>query len=167
MSKTQIELAPPSQISKTGNYLTVEEIGVSYAYSLGRVFFLVAKFIWLLFLLALLIVTFVVWIWIVSFRTGWNLWEWKWANRSKTDGHIAAGVGYGFIISLVSPFVLFFNWAQELLKEAKLLPKSFPMSQIDLLKIVEKNLQIELGSQFPCLVESKEKSPAETSSSSR
>ncbi len=71
---------------------------------------------------------------------------------------------YGLIISLISPFVLFFNWAQELLKQTKLLPKSFP-PQINLIKSVEKHLEIELDSQFPYLIEPKENAPTQKSTS--
>lgn len=160
MSKTQSSIAPCSQITRAGNYITVEETGVSLVYSLGKVFFLTAKFFWLLALLALLIVTFIVWIWIVSFRTGWKLWEW--VDRSKSPEQVTAGFWYGCIISIISPFVLFFNWAQELLKQAKLLPESFP-PQVNLLKIVEKHLEINLCSDFPYLPESQENTSVEKS----
>ncbi|MEB3283257.1 MAG: hypothetical protein VKK42_30485 [Lyngbya sp.] len=151
--------------SSLGRYLTVDETTV-YAYSIGQLFSLVAKLIWLFILLGLLGASLVVWIWIVSFRNGWGLWDWVWANRSKTESQIAAGVSYGLIISLVTPFVLLFNWAQKLLKQANLLPESFP-DQINLLKIVEKQLQIPLGNRFPFLLKSQEQPSAEETQSNQ
>lgn len=161
MSKPQNAISQISPISSVGSYFDGEETGISLAYSLGNVFYLAAKFIWLLFLVALLSVTSIVWIWIVSFRAGWSLWEWIWKNRA-TDEQIAVGVLYGFIISFVSPFVLFFNWAQQFLKQAKMLPQSFPR-QVNLMKSVEKHLEIKLGSKFPYFIESQENAPEQKS----
>ncbi|WP_413264452.1 hypothetical protein [Floridanema flaviceps] len=162
MPQTQNPITPYCQKISVGNSLTMEETGISFAYSLGNVFFLLAKSLWFFALLALLLVTFIVWIWIVSFRTGWYIWEWF--ARTGSDEQAAVGFYYGIIITLVSPFVLFFNWAQDLLKSVKLLPQSFP-SQTNLLEVVEKHLEIKLCTQIPNLVESQK--TASTDSANR
>ncbi len=160
MSKQQNAISPYSPIIRVGNYLTEEQTGISLAYSFGKVFSFFAKFLWLLFLVVLLSVTFIVWIWIVSFRAGWSLWGWYVTNRA-TEQQMAVGILYGSIISFVSPFVLFFNWAQEFLKQETGWSELFP-SQLNLLKSVGEHLDIKLGSQFPYLIESQENAPEKT-----
>ncbi|HEY9612991.1 hypothetical protein [Allocoleopsis sp.] len=133
-----------------------EEDGISYSYAIWKTLSFIGNILWFLFLLVFLAAASVVWIWIASFRSGWQFWSWF--NAQPNDQTIiATNLVYHFIIMVVSPFALFASWSQTQLQ--KWLGISFP-SEVNLRAIIEEQLGFKpLGSEFTCLPTSKQESP--------
>ncbi|MEG4233989.1 hypothetical protein QUA40_18055 [Microcoleus sp. Pol11C3] len=132
----------------TKSLITWSENGrIPYGYTIAKNLDFLGNMVWLLFLLALLGVTSVVWLWVASFRSGWKFLSWL--NAQPTDQTVmATNVFYHFIIMLVSPFALFASWSQKQIQQW--LGISFP-SEIDLHSIIEEQLGFKLGDGSPYL----------------
>ncbi len=135
-----------SQVNRF-NPFAEEDNGASYAYAFGRVLVFVTKALWLLLLFVLLSSSFVVWIWIAAFRSGWHFWSWV-DSQSSNQSALALNLVYGLIILFISPIILFAGWTQRLLKQW--LNVSLPFT-VDLRKIIEEQLGVKLGDGFPFL----------------
>lgn len=102
----------------------------------------VGKIFGILFLLTLFALSIVVWVWIASFRSGWQFWDWA---KEKKDEAISTSLFYGLIILMISPIVFFFDWAQQMLPEHWVkIPAEIPLRDY-----LEKQLKIDLGESFP------------------
>ncbi|MGB3615223.1 MAG: hypothetical protein WBA10_15625 [Elainellaceae cyanobacterium] len=119
--------------------------GASLGYASEQAVGFTLRLLGLILLLLLVVVASVVWIWIYSFRSGWQLFDWmKQSEGSSSD--IAASLVYGLIVLFVSPIVLFADWLQALLKQR--LGIDFP-PETNLREIVEEQLGTTLGDNFP------------------
>jgi hypothetical protein len=118
-------------------------------YSLSRFLVFVGKVLWLLFLIALFALSLVVWLWVISFRSGWRFWMWV---EERDNQQISAGIFYGLLVLIITPFFLFVNWAQQrfdqVLPEWVKLPAQFPLR-----RLFEERLGIQLGEEFPFFIE--------------
>lgn len=107
---------------------------------------LFGKIIWLLLLISLFALSFIVWIWIASFRGGWRFWSW--ATSRPHPQQVSIGLFYGLIILAISPFFLFVDWTQKqfdrVLPEWMKLPAQVPFRQL-----FEQRLGITLGEELP------------------
>lgn len=103
-------------------------------------------------LVALVLLSFVAWIWIASFRNGWKLWDWYQAQTDDQykDERVSYSLLYGLIIFFVSPVILFSDWSQKRLQQWlpdwMKSPVNLPVRQI-----IEDRLGIQLGEAFPNL----------------
>ncbi|MDJ0716944.1 MAG: hypothetical protein QNJ54_22465 [Prochloraceae cyanobacterium] len=128
-----------------------ERQGISYSYTLGRIFIPVGQTVWLLLLLLLLVVSLFVWLLIASFRSGWRFYDWA-VNPELTIQTRPLYLVYGLIVILVSPLALLLNWLQK--KLHRWWGISFP-PQVDVRQIIQAQLGIELDNKFPFLCEPK------------
>jgi hypothetical protein len=152
-----IHYQPDSSLYQSTKLLSrwSEEDGISYSYTIWKTLIFILNIIWFLFLLAFLVAASVVWIWIVSFRSGWRFWSWLDAQPNDQT-IIATNLVYHFIIMVASPFALFASWSQKHLQ--KWLGISFP-SEVNLRSIIEEQLGFKpLESEFTCLPRSKKES---------
>lgn len=109
---------------------------------------LLARFLGLLLLLGLLVVTGLVWVWLSSFRSGWRLGNWL--DQQNNQDKLVLNVLHGSIVALFLPLAIFGDWSQKLITEKFQI--QFP-PEIDLRQIVEKQLGIKLPENTPCLPE--------------
>lgn len=110
--------------------------------AISNVISLIGKIFWVLFLLTLFALSIVVWVWIASFRSGWQFWDWA---KEKKDAAISTSLFYGLIILMISPIVFFFDWAQQMLPEHWVkIPAEVPLRDY-----LEMQLEINLGESFP------------------
>lgn len=118
----------------------------SLVYASGQALGFIARMAWLLLLLGLLLAASLVWIWLYSFRSGWQFWDWV----SKSDGKapLAPNFLYGLIILFISPLILFSDWSQQVIQ--RWLNVSLPL-KVDLRQMVETQLGTKLGDNFPFL----------------
>ncbi len=142
-----LELAQP-QFPKVLNSLQNSSANASVVYASGQIFSFVVRLAWLVLLLTLLITASLVWIWLYSFRSGWQFWDWVY--KSETSESMAPNLIYGLIILLVSPFILFAEWSQQVIQQWFNL--SLPL-KINLRQIVESQIGTKLGDNFPFLRE--------------
>lgn len=132
-----------------------EEDGIPYSYVIWKTLSFIGNILGFLFLLALLVIASVVWLWIASFRAGWQFWNWFDAQPNDQT-ILATNLVYHFIIMVVSPFALVASWSQKQLQ--KWLGISLP-SEVDLRSIIEEQLGFKLEeSGLPCLTEPNPKS---------
>lgn len=145
-------LSPSPAIS---NRDSKDQVIHSISYSL----ILIGKVLWLLFLVALLVLSLIVWFWVISFRSGWRFWTWV---KERDNQQISAGILYGLSVLIISPFFLFVNWAQtrfdKVLPEWIQLPTQFPLRQL-----FEERLGIQLGEEFPFFIEQKQEQDTQDS----
>lgn len=142
-----LELAQP-QFPKVLNSLHSSSANASVVYASGQIFSFVVRLAWLVLLLALLIAASLVWIWLYSFRSGWQFWVWVY--KSETSESMAPNLIYGLIILLISPFILFAEWSQKVIQQWFNL--SLPL-KINLRQMVENQIGTKLGDNFPFLRE--------------
>lgn len=142
-----LELAQP-QFPKVLNSLHSSSANASVVYASGQIFSFVVRLAWLVLLLALLIAASLVWIWLYSFRSGWQFWDWVY--KSETSESMAPNLIYGLIILLISPFILFAEWSQKVIQQWFNL--SLPL-KINLRQMVENQIGTKLGDNFPFLRE--------------
>jgi hypothetical protein len=109
----------------------------------------IGKALFLLFLVILLALSLVTWVWIVSFRAGWQTCHWLLnSGKERTNEQISFGLLYGLIILLISPVVLVYEWSQK--QRQRYLPTWMqPSINIPLRQIIEDRLGIQLGDEFP------------------
>ncbi|GAB4367244.1 MAG: hypothetical protein Kow00121_05340 [Elainellaceae cyanobacterium] len=119
------------------NPLFEEDQQISYAYALGKSVNFLVRLLWFLALLVLLAVSLLVWVWLASFRSGWNFWTW--AADQTEQPTLALNLVYGFIIALISPFAIFLNWSQKQITDWLNIP--FP-PKVNLCQIIEQQLGI-------------------------
>jgi hypothetical protein len=139
-------LLAQSQSSKVISPFQVNGSNASLVYATGQVLGVLARILWLGLLFLLLITAVVVWIWLYSFRSGWQFWEWLIDLDNASSA--ASTLIYGLIVLLVSPFILFAEWSQAMIQ--KWLNVPFP-PQVNLRQIVERQLGTKLGDNFPFL----------------
>jgi hypothetical protein len=134
-----------------------------FPYAVSQSLMLLGKITWLLLLLGLFALSFVVWLWIASFRSGWRFWSW--AETRPHPQQVSIGIFYGIIILLVSPFFLFVDWSQKqfdrVLPEWMKLPAQIPFRQL-----FEERLGIDLGDELPFFIDKDIENPAQKSLSS-
>ncbi len=134
--------------------------GISYAFAFAKILVFFVKLLLLILLLGLLIVAFIVWIWVTGFRSGWEFFEWVYppensSQKTNNDAAIASRAAYGFLILLSSPFALFVNWSEELLKENLIRNFSFPSLIDSVIPTIRKQLGLD-EDEFPCLTKKSE-----------
>lgn len=110
---------------------------------------LLARFLGLLLLLGLLVITGLVWLWLASFRSGWRLGDWLDQQPNNQD-KLALNVLHGSIVALFSPLAVFGDWSQRLISEKFQI--QFP-PKVDLRQIIEKQLGVNLPANSPCLID--------------
>lgn len=142
-----IELAQ-SQSPKLFNSLQGNSSNASLIYASGQILSFIIRVAWLALLLVLLATAFIVWIWLYSFRSGWQFWDWVY--QSKDSATLTPQLFYGLIILFVSPLILFAEWSQKVIQQWLNVP--FPL-KVDLRQIVESQLGVKLGENFPFLRE--------------
>ena len=126
--------------------------GNQISYSVSQILVLFAKSLWFLLLVALLALSIVVWLWVISFRSGWRLWTWA---QERNNDQISVGLFYGLTVLLISPFFLFVDWAQKYF--AKVIPDWMKLpAQVPVRQLFEHRLGISLGDEFPFFHESGE-----------
>jgi hypothetical protein len=125
------------------------DFGSHLSYSISQVLVLFGKILWLLLLLTLFAASFVVWLWVISFRSGWRFWNWV---ENRNNQQISTGLVYGISVLLISPFFLFVDWSQK--QFSKVLPEWMKLpAHIPLHQLFEERLGITLGDEFPFFVE--------------
>jgi hypothetical protein len=146
---SKLMLAPASSLSKG---FSVSSGGSSNqaTYALSQTLIQLGKIILLILLISLFILSFVVWVWVASFRSGWRFWTWV---ENRDSQQISVGILYGISVLVISPFFLFVDWSQKqferVLPDWMQLPGQFPLRQL-----FEERLGIKLGEEFPFFIES-------------
>ncbi|MGC1310440.1 MAG: hypothetical protein WA885_24685 [Phormidesmis sp.] len=132
----------PSKTSalKQGNLIGGDS-EISSSDAISKALVLIGKMFGLLLLLALFALSLVVWVWIASFRSGWQFWDWA---KEKKDAAISTSLFYGLIVLMISPIVIFFDWSQQVLPGWLKLPTDVPLRDY-----IEQQLDIDLGEGFP------------------
>ena len=119
--------------------------------TISQALMLLGKVLWFLLLLSLLVVSFIVWLWVISFRSGWRFWNWV---ENRDNQQISAGLIYGISVLLISPFFLFVDWSQK--QFSKVLPEWMKLpAQVPLRQLFQERLGITLGDEFPFFIEPK------------
>ena len=144
-------LSPMSALGRQ----TVEsngESGDQFPYAIAQSLLLIGKVFYLLLLLALFAISFVVWIWVASFRSGWRFGDWV---ETRDDAQqVSVGILYGFAVLVITPFFLFVDWAQK--QFDRVLPNWMKLpSQVPVRQLFEDRLGIKLGEEFPFFIENK------------
>ncbi|MEB3358842.1 MAG: hypothetical protein VKK04_19095 [Synechococcales bacterium] len=116
----------------------------SLAYALGPVLGFIIRLASLVLLLILLVAASVAWIWLYSFRSGWQLLDWL--KQPQNTASVAPNLIYGLIVLLVSPIILFAEWSQKIIQ--RWLNIDYP-PKINLRQIIESQLNTKLGESFP------------------
>ena len=130
--------------SNNDGLLSLGTLGASYSDSISNFLLILLRAFTILVLLALFAVSLILWIWIASFRSGWEFWVWANEEDRKSEA-ISASLLYGFLILLISPFVVFFNWTQNRLAAVGLqLPDAIPIGEF-----LQEQLGINVGNSFP------------------
>lgn len=137
-----------SQSSKALNPFQNGDSNASLVYMSGQALGFIVRLLGLVLLLVLLVAALVVWIWLYSFRSGWQFWDWL--NKSANSTSVAPNLIYGLIVLFVTPLILFAEWSQKVIQQWLKVP--FP-PEINLRQIVESQLGTKLGDNFPFLRE--------------
>lgn len=140
--------APAQKLGRSGKYFN-GDWKEQFPFELSQSLILIGKIAWLFFLLSLFALSFLAWIWIVSFRSGWRFGEWV-KERSRPE-EVPIGLFYGMLVLLISPFFLFYDWAQAQFKDV--LPEWMKLPvQIPFRERFEEQLGIILGEEFPFFI---------------
>jgi hypothetical protein len=151
MANANIVPAQSSYLSRPGTGSNAKgKIDEQFPFAISQSLMLVGKIAWLLLLLGLFGLSFIVWIWIASFRGGWRFWSW--AESRPHPEQVSTGLLYGVIILLVSPFFLFVDWTQK--QFDKVLPEWMKLpAQVPFRQLFEERLGIKLGEELPFFIE--------------
>jgi hypothetical protein len=161
MSSTPVQIIKtPYQQTSSLNSIINGGDPISAGYALAKTLSFFGRIIGFFVLITLLVVASVVWIWITSFRRGWEFWTWVDQNLKPADSEsqtkLALNLVVELIIIFISPVALFADWSQKQLQ--KWLGISFP-SEVDIRSIIEKQLGIKnLDNKLPSLTKAKENS---------
>jgi hypothetical protein len=109
---------------------------------------LLVRFLGLLLLLGLFVITSLVWIWLASFRSGWRLGDWLDDPENSNQDKLALNILHSSIVAIFSPLAIFGDWSEKLINERFQI--QFP-PKIDLRQIVEKQLGVKFPDDSPCL----------------
>jgi hypothetical protein len=110
----------------------------------------ILKLLWLLALVVVYAFSLVVWLWVQSFRNGWQFWDWAQSNNGDPQ-RLSVAMLYGFAVLLISPMLLFLDWSQS--QFSQMLPAwmNLPV-QPYFRTLFRDKLGITLGSEFPLFV---------------
>ncbi|MDJ0509136.1 MAG: hypothetical protein QNJ64_07770 [Crocosphaera sp.] len=132
-----------------------ENNGVSYAYAFGKLLVLFVNLIIFVFLVGLLLVSFLTWIMITAFRCGSEFFDWIYPedfpqDEQNQDAAIAFKTLYGLIILLFSPLAWLVDWSEKVIKRNLIPDFSFPSLTEIIIPAVSKWLGLD-NEDFPCL----------------
>lgn len=140
----------PYSAQPGGGSNTNNSFNEQFPYTLSQSLLLIGKISWLLLLIGLFVLSFVVWIWLASFRSGWRFCSW--AETRPQPQQVTIGLLYGLIILVTSPFFLFVDWAQK--QFDKVLPEWMKLpAQVPFRQLFQERLGITLGDEFPFFID--------------